>query len=80
MQSAKGEGKPKFASAHDLRRSCAERLASAGVPEREIAKVLRHADVETTRKYYAPGTVQGSAGIIRKQLDVPRYIANSELT
>ncbi len=78
VQAAKGEGKPKFASAHDLRRSCAERLANAGVPEREVAKVLRHADVETTRKYYAPGTVQESAGIIRKQLNVPRYIAKSE--
>ena len=72
VQPAKGDGKPKFVSAHDLRRSCAERLASAGVPEREIAKVLRHADVETTRKFYAPGTVQDSAGIIRSKLTVPR--------
>ena len=76
----KGEGKAKFASAHDLRRSCASRLATARVPEREIAKVLRHQDVETTRKYYAPGTVQESAGIIRDTLNVPRYITKSEST
>ncbi len=70
VQPAKGGGKPKFVSAHDLRRSCAERLVSAGVDEREVAMVLRHADVETTRKYYAPGTVQQSAGIIRDKLTV----------
>ena len=76
VQPAKGQGNAKFASAHDLRRSCAERMASAEVPEREIAKVLRHADVATTRKFYAPGTVQESAGILREKLTVPR---NSEL-
>ncbi len=65
VQAARGERKPKHASAHDLRRSCAERLVSAGVPEREVARVLRHASVETTRKHYAPGTVQQSAGVIR---------------
>jgi integrase len=75
VQPAKGDGKPKFASAHDLRRSCAERMASVGVPEREVAKVLRHADVSTTRRFYAPGTVQESAGIIRAKMTVPR---NSE--
>ncbi len=53
-------------------------MASAGVPEREIAKVLRHADVATTRKFYAPGTVQESAGIIREKLIVPRYIDTAE--
>ena len=76
VQPAKGSGNAKFASAHDLRRSCAERMASAGVPEREIAKLLRHADVATTRKFYAPGTVQESADILREKLTVPR---NSEL-
>jgi integrase len=80
VQPAKGDGKPKFVSAHDLRQSCAERLASASVPEREIAKVLRHADVETTRKFYAPGTVQDSAGIIRQKLTVPRDSETVEST
>jgi len=66
VRPAVGEGEPKYASSHDLRRSCAERLIAAGVPEREVSRVLRHASVETTRKHYAPGTVQESAGIIRK--------------
>jgi integrase len=68
VRPAVGKGKPKYASAHDLRRSCAERLVSAGVPEREVSRVLRHADVQTTRRHYAPGTVQDSAGIIRRKL------------
>jgi integrase len=70
VRPAAGDGKPKFASAHDLRRSCAERLISAGVPEREVSRVVRHASVETTRRHYAPGTVQESAGIIRSALVV----------
>jgi integrase len=77
VQPAKGNGNPKFASAHDFRRSCAERLINSDVPEREVAKILRHADVETTRRFYAPGTVQQSAGIIREKLSVPR---NSDAT
>jgi hypothetical protein len=41
---------------------------SAGVPEREVGRVLRHASVETTRNHYAPGTVQESACVIRALL------------
>lgn len=60
----------KFASAHDLRRSCADRLIAAGVPEREVAAIMRHASVETTRRHYAPGNVQRSANVIREALEV----------
>ena len=68
---AVGDKPPKFASAHDLRRSCADGLVAAGVPEREIAAVMRHASVETTRRHYTPGNVQRSAGIIREKLKTP---------
>ena len=52
-------GRPtKFATAHDLRRSCSERLREAGVPPLVICRVMRHASWETTRKHYAPGDVQ----------------------
>jgi integrase len=77
VRPAVGTGVPKYASAHDLRQSCAERLVSAGVPEREVSRVLRHASVETTRRHYAPGTVQDSARIIRQTLTVPRYIGEA---
>jgi len=80
VRPAKGKGEPKYASAHDLRRSCGERMATAGVPEREIAKVLRHADIATTRRFYAPGMVQESAGIIREKLTVPRNSETIEST
>ena len=68
VQPAKDVKPAKYASAHDLRRSCADRLAAAGVPEREVQRILRHASGETTRRHYAPGTVQRSAATIRQSL------------
>ena len=59
----------KFASAHNLRRSLAERLYDAGVPEREVSRIMRHADPQTTRRHYAPGSVQKAAGILHEKLD-----------
>lgn len=48
-------GRPiKYASAHDLRRSCGERLRDAGVPPLVICRAMRHSSWETTRKHYAP--------------------------
>jgi integrase len=84
-------GRPiKYASAHDLRRSCGERLRDAGVPPLVICRVMRHASWETTRKHYAPGDIQKDAGILRSVLgtggaeetpaDVPRYTEAGELT
>ena len=45
----KGDKPPRFANAHDLRRSLTERLYDAGVPEREVLRVMRHASPLTTR-------------------------------
>jgi integrase len=64
-------GEPKYASAHDLRRSCADRLIAAGVPERDVARIMRHASIETTRRYYAPIDVQRAARSIRDCLSGP---------
>jgi integrase len=51
-------GRPtKYASAHDLRRSCGDRLRNAGVPPLIICRVMRHSSWETTRKHYAPGDI-----------------------
>ena len=78
---AKGYKPPKYASAHDLRRGFADRLVDAGVSERDLAAVMRHASVETTRKHYAPEQVQRTAGRLREKLaTVPRYIRQPELT
>ena len=62
-------GRPtKYASAHDLRRSCAERLLDAGVPPMVITRVMRHASWETTRRHYAPGDIQKDANLLREYL------------
>lgn len=62
-------GRPvKHATAHDLRRSCGERLREAGVPPLVICRVMRHASWETTRKYYAPGDIQHDANVLRSIL------------
>ncbi|SFJ58376.1 Phage integrase family protein [Planctomicrobium piriforme] len=58
-------GRPeKYASAHDLRRSCGERLREAGVPPLVITRVMRHSSWETTRKHYAPGDIQKDAQVL----------------
>ena len=62
------EKPPKYASSHDLRRSCAERLLDAGVPAAEVQRVMRHASFDTTRRHYAPGNVQKSAQKLRLYL------------
>ena len=58
----------KYASAHDLRRSCGERLRNAGVPPLVICRVMRHSSWETTRRHYAPGDVQREAEVLRSHL------------
>ncbi len=65
-------GRPaKYASAHDLRRSCAERLLDAEVPQSVICRVMRHASWETTRRHYAPGDVQKDAQTLKNLLETP---------
>ncbi len=54
----------KHVTAHDLRRSCGERLRDAGVPPLVICRVMRHSSWETTRKFYAPGDVQRDAEVL----------------
>ena len=62
-------GRPtKYATAHDLRRSCGERLRDAGVPPLVICRVMRHSSWETTRKHYAPGNVQSDADVLQSVL------------
>jgi integrase len=62
-------GRPaKYATAHDLRRSCGERLRDAGVPPLVICRVMRHSSWETTRKHYAPGNVQSDAEVLQSVL------------
>ncbi len=56
----------KFASAHDLRRSCAERMRSQQVSPLIIMRIMRHSSWDTTMRYYAPGVIQNEAAELRK--------------
>ncbi len=65
----KPTGRPaKYASAHDLRRSCGERLRNANVAPLIICRVMRHSSWETTRKHHAPGDVQQAAETLHSLL------------
>ncbi|MCO8124756.1 site-specific integrase [Stieleria sp. TO1_6] len=59
----------KFASAHDIRRGCAQRLINAGVSAETLKVVMRHADFATTEKYYgAMRSAQAAANEVRQKL------------
>jgi integrase len=59
----------KYASAHDLRRSLAERLINAGVSAETLMVVMRHRDFATTRKFYgATRAAQAAAAEIHSKL------------
>ena len=60
--------KAKYASAHDLRRSLAERMAVAGLPPELLQLIMRNASIETTRRYYVSKNVQRDAAQIRSLL------------
>jgi integrase len=41
-----------FPTPHDLRRTCATRLAAAGVPGEDVAAVLNHTRADVTGRHY----------------------------
>ena len=62
-------GREKFASAHDLRRGCAQRLINSGVSAETLKVVMRHADFATTEKHYgAFRSAQAAAEEVREKL------------
>lgn len=66
VQPAKGQKPAKFASMHDLRRTCANQLRKAGVRLDDVAIVIRHSSVETTKRYYTPANVEQTGQTIRE--------------
>ncbi len=50
--SVNGKKQIKFASAHDLRRGCAQRLINAGVSAETLKVIMRHREFSTTERYY----------------------------
>ena len=59
----------KYASAHDIRRGCAQRLINLGVSAETLKVVLRHRDFATTEKFYgAMRSAQSAAADVRDKL------------
>lgn len=59
----------KFASAHDLRRGCAERLINAGVSAETLKVIFRHSSFSTTEKHYgASRSAQSAAKEVASKL------------
>lgn len=59
----------KYASAHDIRRGCAQRLINAGVSAETLKVVLRHRDFDTTERFYgATREAQSAASEINEKL------------
>ncbi|CAN5360154.1 hypothetical protein BH11PLA2_BH11PLA2_38470 [soil metagenome] len=67
----------KYATAHDMRRSCGERLRDAGIPPLVICSVMRHSSWETTRRHYAPGNIQRDAEVLKKLLSTEEETAQA---
>ena len=61
----------KFASVHDIRRGCAQRLINAGISAETLKLIMRHASFATTEKHYGALRSAQSAGqeVQRKLID-----------
>jgi len=59
----KGDGKVKWASAHDLRRSFGERWAVRVMPQ-VLMELMRHEAIETTLKYYVGRNAETTAAAL----------------
>lgn len=63
----------KYASAHDIRRGCAQRLINAGVSAETLKLVMRHKDFSTTERFYgATRAAQSAAVEINEKLAATR--------
>ena len=61
--------KVKYASAHDLRRGCAQRLINVGVSAETLKVIMRHRDFATTERYYgAMRSAQSAAAEVAAQM------------
>ena len=56
---------PKFASAHDLRRSFGERWASRVMPQ-VLKELMRHENIETTLRFYVGRNAATTAAVLQE--------------
>jgi len=67
----------KFASAHDLRRAFGARWATKVMPA-VLKELMRHADIETTMKYYVGQNAESTADLLWKLGEGVNTFVNSE--
>ena len=65
------DGKLKWASAHDLRRSFGERWAARIMPQ-QLMELMRHESIETTMRYYVGRNAQKTAEALWVAVDSER--------
>lgn len=71
----------KYASAHDIRRGCAQRLINQGVSAETLKLVLRHSDFATTEKFYGAVKNAQAASLEIRSLSSSMNVDNkSEIT
>jgi len=71
MKDDEAKSRKKFASAHDLRRGCAQRLVNAGISAETLKVVMRHREFSTTERYYgATKRAQSAAAELAEKLAI----------
>lgn len=67
----------KYATAHDIRRGCAQRLINAGVSAETLKLVMRHSDFSTTERFYgATRNVQSAANELKRHFSIQNPIGS----
>lgn len=64
-------GQPKYASAHDLRRTFGDRWSARVMPP-QLMRMMRHAEIQTTLRYYVGRNAEATNLEIRRAYD--RYM------
>ena len=62
----------KYASCHDLRRTFAQWLVSAGVSPYDLGVLMRHKDIATTMKYYSSHNASATGARVASLLGAPK--------
>ncbi|MEO2018356.1 MAG: site-specific integrase [Fuerstiella sp.] len=68
----------KFASAHDLRRTFAMKLARAGVSMPDLKTIMRHSVISTTMRFYLDEQAEEVSQRIAEKLKPRMYLGTSE--
>ncbi|MFP6674181.1 MAG: site-specific integrase [Pirellulaceae bacterium] len=68
----------KFASAHDLRRTFAMKLARAGVSMPDLKTIMRHSVISTTMRFYLDEQAEEVSQRIAEKLKPRMHLGTSD--